>query len=46
MLQGLGEGGSTVSSSEKQRLGLVAGPWMRKNRDVAMLPEEQMRARW
>lgn len=45
-MQGLGEGGSTVSSSEKERLGLVAGPGIRNNRGVVILPEEQMRARW
>lgn len=45
-MQCLGKGGSAVSSSEKQRLGLVAALWMRKNRVVVILPEEQMRARW
>lgn len=45
-MQGPGEGGSAVSSSEKQGLGLVTGPWMRKNRGVVILPEEQMRACW
>lgn len=45
-MQGLGEGGSPVSSSEKERLGLVASPWIGNNRGVVILPEEQMRACW